>query len=212
MKTSDLIRFIAPELPGCPDVLINQALVQSAIEFCTETLAWQEIQDPLIVIDKQNLLDVEVPRDARIVTVRDIWASNRKLRPVTMPQLFELMPNWQTATGSEPTYYNASVDWQSIRIFPIPMEANRAKLTMRVAYAPTLTATTLPDEICTKYLDGLLGGTKARLMVMPGKTWTNAQMAAVYRAQLNDQMLKAKIDDLHDRVQGSLSVRPHPFA
>lgn len=212
MNTSDLTNFLTPELPGCPDALIKQALVQTAIEFCTETLAWQEIQDPLIVIDKQNLLDVEVPRDARIVTVRDIWASNRRLRPVTMPQLFEVMPNWQTAQGSEPTYYNASTDWQSIRIFPIPFEANRAKLTMRVAYAPTLTATTLPDEICTKYLDGLTGGAKARLMLMPGKTWSNNQSAGVYRAQYNDQVVKAKIDDLHDRVQGSLSVRPHPFA
>lgn len=212
MNTSDLIHFVAPELPGCPDALIKQALVQTAIEFCTETLAWQEIQDPVIVIDKQNLLDVEVPKDGRIVTVRDIWASNRRLRPVTMPQLFEVMPNWQTAQGSEPTYYNASTDWQSIRIFPIPLEANRAKLTMRVAYAPTLTATTLPDEICTKYLDGITGGTKARLMIMPGKTWSNTQSAVIYRTQYNDQVVKAKIDDLHDRVQGSLSVRPHPFA
>ena len=152
-----------------------------------------------------------MPEDARIVTVRDIWASNRKLRPVTMPQLFELIPNWQTATGSEPTYYNASADWRSIRIYPIPIEANLAKLTMRAAYAPTLTATTLPDEIVTKYLDGLLGGTKSRLMLMPGKTWSNVQMAAAYRTQYTDQVVKAKIDDLHDRVQGSLSVRPVPF-
>jgi hypothetical protein len=212
MNTSDLIHFLAPELPGCPDAVIKQHLVQAAIEFCTETLAWQEIQEPTIVVDRQNLLDVDAPRDARIVTVRDIWANSRKLRPVTMAQLFEAIPNWQTAQGSEPTYYNASADWRSISIFPIPVEANRAKLTMRVAYTPTLTATTLPDEICTKYLDGLTGGTKARLMVMPGKTWTNTQMAIVYRTQFTDQMLKAKIDDLHDRVQGSLSVRPHPFA
>lgn len=212
MNISDLTHFLSNELPGCPDVLIKQSLVQSAIEFCTETLAWQEIQDPIIIIDKQNLLDVEVPKDARIVTVRDIWASSRKLRPVTMEQLFERIPNWQTAQGSEPAYYNASADWQSIRIYPIPFESNRAKLTMRVAFTPTLSATTLPDEICTKYLDGLLSGAKFRLMVMPGKTWSNAPSAAVYRTQFNEQMVKAKIDDMHDRVQGSLSVRPHPFA
>jgi len=212
MNVSDIVPFVAPEVPGCPEVLIKQAIVQTAIEFCTETLAWQEIQDPVIVIDKSNELDVEVPTGARIVTVKDIWASNRKLRPVTMEQLFERLPNWQTAEGSEPTYYNASADWRTIRIYPIPLDANRAKLTMRVAYAPTLAATTLPDEIGTKYLDGLTGGTKSRLMLMPGRSWTNAQMAGVYRQQFNDQMLKAKIDVLHDRVQGSVSVRPHPFA
>lgn len=212
MNVTDLIPFVSAETPGCPEVLIKQNLVQSAIEFCTETLAWQEIQDSLIVIDGQSELDVEVPTDARIVTIKDIWASNRKLRAVTMSQLFELIPNWQDARGSEPTYYNASTDWQTIRIFPIPLGANRARLRMRAAYAPTLAAKTLPDEMTTKYLDGIVGGAKARLMAMPGKTWTNVQSAGIYRQQFNDQVLKAKIDDLHDRVQGSLSVRPHPFA
>lgn len=212
MNVADIVPFVAPEVPGCPEVLIKQALVQAAIEFCAETLAWQEIQDPIVLIDKSNELDVEVPRDARIVTVKDIWASNRKLRPVTMDQLFERIPNWQTAEGSEPVYYNASADWQTIRIFPIPLDSKRAKITMRVAYAPTLSATTLPDEIVTKHLDGLTGGAKSRLMLMPGRSWSSAQLAGVYRVQFNDQMLKAKIDILHDRVQGSISVRPHPFA
>ena len=211
MNVSDLIPFVAPEVPGCPDALIKQNLVLCAIEFCTETLAWQEIQDSLIVIDGQSELDVEVPTGARIVVVKDIWGASRRLRPVTMDQLFEVLPNWQEAAGSEPTYYNASSDWQTIKVYPIPMGANRARLRMRASYAPTLAATTLPDEVTTKYLDGITGGAKARLMAMPGKTWSNVQSAGIYRQQFNDQVLKAKIDVMHDRVQGSLSVRPHPF-
>jgi hypothetical protein len=212
MKVTDLVPFVLPEVPGCPDALIKQNIVLSAIEFCTETLAWQEIQDSLIMIDGQPELDVEVPTDARIVVIKDIWASSRKLSPVTMNQLFEKIPNWQDATGSEPSYYNASTDWRTIRVFPMPMGANRAKLRMRAAYAPTLTATTLPDEITTKYLDGIVGGAKARLMAMHGKTWSNVQGAGIYRQQFNDSTVKARIDDLHDRVQGSLSVRPVSFA
>lgn len=212
MNVSDLVPFVAPEVPGCPEVLIKQTLVQATIEMCEEALVWQEIQDPVIVIDKVNEFDIEVPRDSRIVTVKDVWASNRKLRPVTMDQLFERIPNWQDARGSEPVYYNASHDWRTIKVFPIPLESNRAKLTMRVAYAPTISATTLPDELATKYLDGLTGGAKARLMAMPGRSWSNAQFAGIYRQQFNDSVLKAKIDILHDRVQGSISVRPHPFA
>lgn len=212
MNVTDLIPFILPETPGCPDALIKQNLVLSAIAFCVDTLAWCEIQDSLIVIDGQSELDVEVPTGARIVTVKDIWAANRRLRPVTMSQLFELIPNWQDARGSEPTYYNASTDWQTIRIFPIPLGANRARLRMSAAYAPTLAATTLPDEIVTKYHDGIVGGAKARLMAMQGKAWSNLQGAAVYQQQAESQIIKAKIDILHDRVQGSLSVRPHPFA
>lgn len=212
MNIDDFLPHLLTELPGCPDQLVKQQLLFGAIEFCTETHAWNEIQDPITIIDKINEYDVEVPTGARIVSVKDVWASSRKLRPVTMEQLFERIPNWQTAEGSEPVYYNASTDWTTIKIFPKPFEANKAKLTLRVAYAPTMAATSIPDEVAIKYWDGLIGGAKARLMLMPGKAWTNPQLAAINRDLFNDAMLKAKISQIHDRVQGSVSVRPHPFA
>lgn len=212
MKVTELLPFVLPEVPGCPDALAKISLVMSVIEFCTETLAWQEIQDPVSVIDKVNELDIDVPTDARIVVIKDVWGPSRRLVPVTMSQLFEKIPNWQTAQGGEPTYYNASTDWKTLRIYPIPLEANRQKITVRAAYAPTMAATTLPDEICTKYLDGIVSGAKGRLQIMPGKTWSNAQAAGINRGLFENAMVKAKIDILHDRVQGSLSVRPVSFA
>lgn len=211
MKLDDFLPHLLPELPGCPDSIIKQQLLFGCIELCQETHAWNEIQDPIQILDKQYEIDVETPRDTRIVAVKDVWAASRKLRPVTMPQLFEMMPNWQTAEGSEPTYYNASIDYRTIRIFPIPLGANRQTLTMRVAYAPEMAATTIPDELAIKFWDALIGGAKSRLMVMPGKSWSNAALAVYNRRLFDDGILKAKIAALHDRVEGSLSVRPHPF-
>lgn len=212
MNTSDFLPFLLGDLPGAPDALVKQNLVLAAMEFCIETLAWQEIQDPIIVIDKINEIDIDVPTDARIVTIKDVWGPSRRLVPVTMSQLFEKIPNWQTAQGSEPTYYNASADWKTLKVFPIPLEANRQALRVRVAYAPTVSAKTLPDEIATKYMDGLMAGAKARMQMMPGKTWSDNTSAGINRTIFQDAMLKAKIDILHDRVQGSLSVRPVSFA
>jgi len=212
MNIADFLPHLLPDLPGCPDQIVQQQFLFGAIQFCTETHAWNEIQDPITVIDKINEYDVEVPTGARIVAVKDVWASNRKLRPVTMEQLFERLPNWQTAEGSEPTYYNAATDYRTIRIYPKPLDAKKAKLTMRVAYAAALTAATIPDEIAIKYWDGLISGCKSRLMVIPGKAWTNAGLAQYHGAIFNDAILKAKISQIHDRVEGSVSVRPHPFA
>lgn len=212
MNLDDFLPHLLPDLPGCPDAIVKQQLLFAVIEFCQETHAWNEIQDPIRVRERQNEIDVDTPVGARIVAVKDVWASNRKLRPVTMPQLFELIPNWQTAEGSEPTYYNASTDYRSMRIFPIPIDVNNQTITLRVAYAPKMDATSIPDELAIKYWDALIGGAKARLMVIPGKAWTNAQLSAYNRGVFNDGILKAKISALHDRVEGSLSVRPHPFA
>lgn len=214
MNLDDFLPHLLTELPGCPDTLVKQQLLFAIIEFCQETHAWNEVQDPIQVLNSQYEIDIETPRDARIVAVKDVWASSRKLRPVTMPQLFEVMPNWQTAEGTEPTYYNASIDYRTIRIFPKPIgqEDARATLTPRVAYAPTLTATTFPDELGIKYWDYLIAGAKSRLMLMPGKSWSNAALSAYNKQLFADGILKAKISAIHDRVEGSVSVRPHPFA
>ena len=212
MNLDDFLPHLLPDLPGCPDSIVKQQLLFAVIEFCQETHAWNEIQDPIQVRERVNEIDVDTPTGARIVAVKDVWASSRKLRPVTMPQLFELIPNWQTAEGSEPTYYNASTDYRTMRIFPIPIDVNNSTLTLRVAYAPKMDATSIPDELAIKYWDALISGAKARLMVIPGKAWTNSQMSAYNRGIFNDGILKAKISALHDRVEGSLSVRPHPFA
>ena len=212
MNLDDFLPHLLPDLPGCPDSIVKQQLLFAVIEFCQETHAWNEIQDPIQVRERVNEIDVDTPTGARIVAVKDVWASSRKLRPVTMPQLFELIPNWQIAEGSEPTYYNASTDYRTMRIFPIPIDVNDSTLTLRVAYAPKMDATSIPDELAIKYWDALIGGAKARLMVIPGKAWTNSQMSAYNRGIFNDGILKAKISALHDRVEGSLSVRPHPFA
>jgi len=212
MNLDDFLPHLLPDLPGCPHSIVKQQLLFAVIVFCQETHAWNEIQDPILVRERVNEIDVDTPTGARIVAVKDVWASNRKLRPVTMPQLFELIPNWQTAEGSEATYYNASTDYRTIRIFPIPIDVNGNTLTMRVAYAPKMDATSIPDELAIKYWDALIGGAKARLMVIPGKAWTNSQMSAYNRNVFDGGVLKAKISALHDRVEGSLSVRPHPFA
>lgn len=212
MTLDEFLPHLLPDLPGCPDTLVKQQLLFACIEFCTETHAWNEIQEPITLIDKISEIDIDTPTGARIVAVKDVWASNRKLRPVTMTQLFELIPNWQTAEGSEPTYYNASTDYRSIRIFPKPIGANRQAITLRVAYTPTMSATTIPDEIGIRFWDGLIGGTKARLMVTPGKSWSNAALSQYNRQLFDDAVLKAKIAALHDRVEGSVSVRPHPFS
>ena len=208
MNIEALHTYVLPELPGAPDVLVSQALLLATIEFCVESLAWELIQDPVSVLDKQNELDVEVPRDARIVLVKDVWMANRRLLPVTMAELQERLPDWQTATGSDPAYYNASIDWKTIRIFPSPLNANRAKLTMRVALAPELAAKTIPDELGIKYLDALCSGAKARLMLMPDKAWSNAQVGMYHRRIFDDGVTKAKVESFLDRVQGQTAVRP----
>ena len=211
MKTADLLPYLLAEVPAAPDVTAKMALVQAAIEFCRETQAWDELQDPITVIDGINTYDLDAPADATVVSIKEVWAADRQLVPVTLAKLVEVMPNWQTAEGSDPVYYNAAVDWATIRIFPSPVNANSQKLTLRVVYQPKLTATALPDFLANNYLDTLLSGAKARLMLMPQKAWSSPELGAYHKGLFDQGIVQARIDIFHERAPGTVTVRPRRF-
>lgn len=211
MKIEALFPYILPDVPGAPDITVKQALLNSAIEFCVQTHAWNEICDPVALVDGERDYDIDVPNGARVVTLKNVWAANRELIPVTMAQLQDKMPNWQDATGSQPAYFNIPGETSTVRVYPIPQLANSALLTFRAVYAPLLSAALLPDSLINRYLEPIISGAKHRLMLAPGKGWSNPPLAEFHRAQFDDGMVKAKIDVIHEKAQGSIKVRPVRF-
>lgn len=208
MTPTDLLPYILPEVSGAPSSLVEQSIMRAANDFCWETGVWNEIQDPVPVIDGVSEYDLEAPSGAQIVTVKSIWMVNRELVPVTMERLQEVIPNWQEAQGSDPAYYNCAQDYSTVRIYPIPMGANSAKMTIRAIYTPNQFGTTLPKFLVDTYLDEILAGAKSRLMVMPGKSWSNLQLASVNAVAFAEGIVRAKVFQAHDKVAGSVRVRP----
>ena len=208
MTPDQLLPYLLPEVPGVPDALAKQTIMRTCNDFCWETGVWSEIQEPISVQDNVNEYDLDTPSGAQIVTIKSIWMVNRELVPVTMERLQELIPNWQEAKGSDPAYYNCPNDYSVVRIYPIPLGANSAKMTIRAIYTPDQFGSYVPDFLVTTFLDEILAGAKARLMQMPGKSWSNPQLALVNQIAFTEGITKAKVFIAHDKVAGSPRVRP----
>jgi len=213
MKTESFYPYVLPEVIGCPDPTVNQAIVSAAAEFCRETLSWTEIQDPVSLVNGEHNYELDVPSQAYALTVRDVWLGIRRLQPITMQALQVLMPTWQTATGSVPTHFNSATERGLIRVFPIPNDvlATDPKLVIRAAYVPVLNATTIPDFLGQRHVEVIAAGAKARLMVIPGTAWSNPGLAGIYRTQFDAGIQTAIIAEAHDRVPGVLTVPARRF-
>ena len=209
---ADIVHYVRLETPGVMDEIIVQTMAAVAMDFCTRTSVWDEIQDPVALIDGLSDYDMEPPsRQARVLTISQVWVSGQTLESITMTQLPNVLPNWQSATAPLPRYYNAARDWKAITVFPTPRDAERALMTFRAQYAPTRTATTLPDFLLERYLDALVSGTKARLMTQVNVPWSNPANG-MYQAGLYEQAVtNARIDQLHERTPGVLRVAPRKF-
>lgn len=211
MKAADFLKYVLPHVPGCPSVTARQAVLDAAREFLSESQVWDEIQDPIPVADDVQEYDLEAPVGALCIDVREIYLRTGTLIPVTVAQLSSVLPDWQTAQGSQPRFYTRSFDFSSIRIFPKPLEP--AGQTMRVHGVYTLSeaATDIPDAIVARYREPIASGAKYRLMVLPGQTWTDLRLAEHHKNKFDDAVMTARITAQHGKTAGSAAVRPRAF-
>ena len=61
MKVDDLMPYILAEVPGCPVPTVRFAIIQAAAELCREAHTWNEIQDPMTLIDGQHTYQLDAP-------------------------------------------------------------------------------------------------------------------------------------------------------
>lgn len=202
--------YIQPDITSCPNGLVRNALVMSAIEFCKGSLAWNELQDPIVLVDSVNRYDIDIPNGAQLVGLINLWGPSRELTPKTLNEITQVLPNWQTAQGNTPIVYTQPSPTE-VMVFPIPINSLGASLTPRAAYAPLPTASTLPDILLSRYVDAVAAGAKARLMRMSKQPWSDPASAAAFHQDFLTEIDKARIEVLHEFVQGSLSVVPRKF-
>lgn len=197
--------YVATEVIGCPDPTLNQAIVMAAIEFCRESQAWTETLDPILLLNGVRDYELDVPTDAYLYTVRDVWVGLRLLTPRVQIEVE------QGATSSEPAFYNMAADRTMLSVYPVPASVTGSAMVVRTTLTPTAAAKTLPDFLGQRYMEAITSGAKARLMAMPGVPWSNPQLAVYYKSILDAAVLSARIEEAHDRVPGPIFVRPRSF-
>lgn len=211
MLIADILPSLIVDVPTCPDFTAKSALVRAAIELCVHSSAWNEVQDPITLIDGVSVYDIEAPPDAAVSLIMEVSVGSNQVLPTTILQVRDLMPDWQTAVGNRPLHYAAPTGGSTVRVFPIPKDSNRARMTLRVAYQPTLTAASLPDFLVNKHLDTLLCGARSRLFMMPKKDWSDPKLADYNKQQFDADKTDLRIVVLHGEVPSQLTVRARRF-
>lgn len=201
---------IKPEVPGAPAELIRQAVIDATTEFCTRTRVWNEIQDSFLLSVASNDYELDTSCDVLALNIEDVWSGDRRLAPMNIEQLEFVMPDWQTATGPVPLYYNSEFNLDAFRVYPIPDTA-ATYLRIRGSFVPTEDAETLPEFFWARYRDAISSGAKALLMLKPGLTWSSPQLGGYHQERFDTAMADARIDIIHGRVSGTLTVQPRSF-
>lgn len=207
---------IQPWLMASPEPLTRSALLRAAREFCEKTSIIQLTVGPLAATVGQPDFAFTLPTNLELARVKFAWwglAPLDLLAPDEIGSPLVYTPTAGTQTRQNGTPSAALLTGPlTISVSPPPNATAANMLTMRVAVRPTLSATTVPDELYTDWLDAIVARACLLLAGVPGATMVNAEQAVLANQTYVRLVSNACDVARRGRHQKSMRVLSAPFA
>lgn len=208
---SDFLDYVMPDVPGCSVPIAELAIKNTIIEFCEKSLILQRDHDPVTVVRNVVDYDFDPPSGYLVQRIMRAWFKRSSLNPVspddiTDPEVY----NRAFAAADKQPGTPADIlqkDERSFSLYPIPSETVSNGLTMRVALKPARSSSTIEDVIFEDYAEAIGSGAKARLMMSPGKPYSNPQLAAVEMSKYNTKINEARQRAVRGHVRSTTQVK-----
>lgn len=173
---------VLPYVPNCFEEQARIAIRNACIDFCRDSLVLQEDLDPIGSIKGTNTYDVDVPTGYVLTQILSLYYVGRRLERKSQLELEKLYTrDWQTLVGTPRAFTQFTPDTFSVAMNPD--ETVRNAFTGRIAYTPSRASTTVEDVVFERYVDDIVAGALARLMVTPDQPYSDLKMAAVNAAK-----------------------------
>ena len=176
------------KVPGCPEFLIEEAIIDALIDFCEGSLYWQADLTAIDIVSGTSTYTPTTPTDTLMVTVVKAFDEGQ---PIELKSEDSLDRDWPKLNWRYPYYTHdsgLSTPWRSVtssqadfiymptprtvRLVGIPDTSKTGGLTLKVALKPTRTATTVDDVLYDEWYEEIAMGAAGKLQVMEGKAWT----------------------------------------
>jgi len=157
------VNAVRRDVPGCPNPLIKDEVLEAGIAFCRRTSIYTHDCEVVLSAGDTEVVPV-LPENTALVGVNYI--------------------NVNGVTDYEPIVANGRI------LFNPAVSSNYSAL-INMALKPTRLATCLPDVLYNDFFQEICSGAKAKLMIMPEKSWSNPQLAMVHSAAFDSGVGKA---------------------
>ncbi|CAB5220080.1 hypothetical protein UFOVP232_42 [uncultured Caudovirales phage] len=200
---------ILPYLPGCSEPLAAQVLVNSAIEFCENSMVLRQNLDTFTTVAGVSQYDLDPPTAQHDINrVMGVTLAGMELRP----GMAEIVHNDLPTDRAKPrAFYTDRTDSVfTLRLTPPPDAAY--PVVVAVTLRPKRTASLLDDDLYNIWIDPIVSGAIARAMQIPDQPFTNFPQADYLLRSAAKQTNTSRIESTYGLVRGSMSVRFRSFA
>lgn len=203
MATTQFSAFLPSimiDVLGCPDILVEREIRNSAIDFFRRSQAWRAQLDPISVAANVDTYDIEQYGSA-VEKIIDVFYTGIQLTPKTYGEInAQRKLAIATALGITSDSVLPSVKFYAqqnpsqIVLYGMPDASYVDGLLIDAVLVPTRTSTGMDSVIADRYWDAIVHGAKHRLMIVPGKPWTDANLAAWHKTQMDNLVDSAGIE------------------
>ena len=193
---SALYPYVVPQFPTVPEPAIDRAILDGAIQFCRDSLVWQESTDPIQVIAGVVEYDVEPVSNAEPIRVLAAVKAHAHLDRA-------LLAGSDITQAGEVTGFVQPAP-RIVRLVSVPEEG--ASIVLRVALEPKATATTLDDSLVRYWKEPIAAAAKQRLAL----TYGDINQAQIAEQQYQLGLSRARAQAQVGAHRGRLRTRPVP--
>jgi hypothetical protein len=205
---SEFYPRIIPYLPGVAEPLVNQVLVDSAIDFCESSLVLRENLDPFATSIGLVEYDLDPPSTQHNISrVMGVAVDNVALSGVE----YETLRNDFPVSKSRPKgfYTDRTGSILTLRLTPPPDKVY--PVIVNVTLRPARAATLLEDDLYNIWIDPIVTGAIARAMQIPDQPFTNFVQAQYLLGSAARQTISGRIEGNYGQIRASARARSRPI-
>ena len=190
MLMSAILDYVMPDVPSCPSAFALDKIRLAAREFFSRSAIWRAYFSGIntVLNQRQYALAPDGALEADVTGIAQAWYRGTRMYVRSPQALNEMYVNPDTVTGA-PFYYHM-VSPNTIDVYPLPNAGVTAALKVWGVLAPKTNSAYLRDED-DQWKEEIAAGAKEKLMLVPGKPYSNPQLAQYWMNEFNRGIARA---------------------
>ena len=204
-----LLPYVLTETPGVPNPLAISAINRAVRRLCLESSCWFDWQNVTLVADEADY-QLTAPNVSAVVrNIKSVQIEGSELAPIPENVVSVDRP-WFMFNSRTPTSYYAVNG--VLHLMPTPTESDVGKsCRVKAAYIPQMDAQEADESLLDRHAETIAAGAKSIILVMQGQAWANPALAAVYLAEFEKGIGRARIEVEQSESMSGLQVKKRRF-
>jgi hypothetical protein len=209
VAVSSWVKYIAGQVPLCPNPVIKDYLIDILRDFCKETNLWDENQLTAIDLVADQADYTLTSSSGDIVSVESVEIDGVPIKPASKKILNEIRYRFRDVTERRPRAYDFKAS-NVLTLIYTPSEDLTGGLVVWVSLKPLESATSIEDFLWRDYKMDITNGVVGQLLQLSNKPWSDFEKGVVKFNLYSSARDNAKNVKYQGRTNGVM-VAPQEF-